>query len=81
MAIIDLTIDGVTRRIDTDDLSLGFFADLEAFQESQRARDLLPALASLLDIPPETARKLTLRQVQQISAAIAEAAKGNPTTP
>jgi hypothetical protein len=63
----------VERTIDPDALTLGFFEDLEAAQESGKWRDLIPAFASLLELDRATVRHLSVAQFRQIGEALKQA--------
>ena len=63
-----------------DDLTLGFFQDLERAQETGKMKDFIPVLAGLLGVDRAAAREVTMRQWQQIAAAMREAATVPPTS-
>lgn len=80
MAVLTITINDAARTVDTDDLTLGFFEDLEVAQASGKMRDFIPVLAGLLGATREEARQVTMRQWQQIAASMREAATVPPTS-
>ena len=80
MAVLSITINGTARSVDTDDLTLGFFEDLEAAQASGKMRDFLPVLAGLLAIDRTEARQITLKQWRAIAQSFTEAAAVPPTS-
>lgn len=61
------------RRIDPEDLTLGFLEDLELAQDTGKWRDLIPAFATLLDLPREAVRQISVKQFKAIGAALQEA--------
>ena len=75
--MITLTItaagEDYTRAIDPNEISLGFLEDIEIAQETGKWRDLIPALATLLDLPRAAVRQVSIAQFKQIAQAIADA--------
>lgn len=61
------------RTIDPEALTLGFLEDIEVAQESGKWRDLIPAIATLLDLPRPAVRQISVAQFKQIGQAIQEA--------
>lgn len=80
MAVLTITINETPRSVDTDDLTLGFFEDLEQAQASGKMRDFLPVLMGLLGIEREEARQITLAQWRTIAESFKEAAAVPPTS-
>lgn len=80
MAVLTITINETARTVDTDDLTLGFFEDLETAQASGKMKDFIPVLAGLLGVDRETARAVTMRQWQTIAQSMREAATVPPTS-
>lgn len=78
---IEITIgaETLTRTVDPDALSLGFLEDMEAAQESKRWRDLIPAIAGLLNLTREQTRHVSIGQFKQITAALNSAGQVDPT--
>ena len=75
MVQIDIEAGGVTynRTINPEDLTLGFLEDVETAQSTGKWRDLIPAFASLLDIPRDAARQLRISQFRAIAGALSQA--------
>lgn len=75
MITLTITAAGETyeRVIDPDAISLGFFEDIETAQESGKWRDLIPALAGLLDLPRAAVRQVSIAQFKRIALALQEA--------
>ncbi len=61
------------RAIDPDELTLGFLEDIETAQESGKWRDLIPAFATLLDLPRAAVRQISVKQFKLVGAALQEA--------
>ena len=80
MAALSITINETVYRVDTDDLTLGFYEDLERAQETGKMRDFIPVLAGMLGLDALGARAITLRQWRDIAAAMQEAATVPPTS-
>ena len=80
MAVLTLTINERVYRVDTDDLTLGFYEDLERAQETGKMRDFIPVLSGMLGIEPASARAITLRQWRDIAEAMQTAATVPPTS-
>ena len=79
MPRIAITINDREHVIDTDDLTIGLFERIERMQESKQVRDLIPVLAGLLGVDDDTVRQMTIRQWREISQAIQEATRLDPT--
>lgn len=60
-----------THKVDSDDMPLIL---LEALQEG-RAREMREGITDFLDLTPEQARALTVRDVKTIGAALKEASE------
>ena len=80
MAMLSVTINGQERQIDTDDLTIGFYEDLEQAQASGKMRDFIPVLAGMLQISREEVREITLRQWKEIAASFERAVAVPPTS-
>jgi hypothetical protein len=80
MAMLSVTINGQERQIDTDDLTIGFYEDLEQAQASGKMRDFIPVLAGMLQISREEVREITLRQWKEIAESFSRAAAVPPTS-
>jgi hypothetical protein len=80
MAVLNLQIGDATRILDTDDLTLGFFEDLETYQESKKTKDLITTLIALLSLDRDQARQVTMRQWLDMAQTIGQAATVPPTS-
>jgi hypothetical protein len=80
MAVLTLTVNETVYRVDTDDLTLGFYEDLERAQETGKMRDFIPVLSGMLSIEPANARAITLRQWREIAEAMQAGAAVPPTS-
>ena len=58
------------RTIDPEALTLGFLEDIEKAQESGKWRDLIPAIAGMLDLPRDAVRHVSIAQFKQIAQAL-----------
>ena len=54
MALLNVTINGTERQIDTDDLTIGFYEDLEQAQATGKMRDFIP-FERAVAVPPTSA--------------------------
>jgi len=79
MALLNVTINGTERQIDTDDLTIGFYEDLEQAQASGKMRDFIPVLAGMLQIDRAEVREITLKQWREIAASFERAVAVPPT--
>ena len=79
MAIITLTINETLRQIDTDDMTIGFYEDLESAQTSGKMRDFIPVIAGMLGLDRDEVRQITLGQWKTIAESFSRAAVVNPT--
>lgn len=61
--------------IDPEELTLGFLEDLERAQETNKWRDMIPAIQGMLGLDRAEARAITLRQWKEIGASLKEAAE------
>lgn len=75
MVELEITAGGETfsRAIAPEALTLGFLEDIETAQESGKWRDLIPAIATLLDLPKTAVRAISIAQFKQIALALNEA--------
>lgn len=75
--MIKLTIttggDTLERTIDPDALTLGFLEDIEKAQDSGKWRDLIPAIATMLDLTRDQTRDVSIAQFKTIASAIQQA--------
>ena len=79
MAIITFTINETVRQIDTDDMTIGFYEDLESAQTSGKMRDFIPVIAGMLGLDRDEVRQITLGQWKTIAESFSRAAVVNPT--
>lgn len=79
MAIITFTINETVRKIDTDDMTIGFYEDLESAQTSGKMRDFIPVIAGMLGLDRDEVRQITLGQWKTIAESFSRAAVVNPT--
>ena len=79
MAIITFTINETVRQIDTDDMTIGFYEDLESAQTSGKMKDFVPVIAGMLGLDRDEVRQITLGQWKTIAESFSRAAVVNPT--
>jgi hypothetical protein len=79
MALLNVTINGTERQIDTDDLTIGFYEDLEQAQATGKMRDFIPVLAAMLQIDRAEVREITLKQWKEIASSFERAVAVPPT--
>lgn len=79
MATLTIIVNGTPRTIDTDDLTIGFYEDLEQAQMSGKMRDFIPVIASMIGLSHEEVREITLRQWKEIAQSFQQAAVVPPT--
>ena len=81
MAVITIRIgDEIARDINTDDLTLGFFEDLETYQETKKTKDLITTLIDLLALERAHVRQVTIKQWVELAQQIGRASEVPPTS-
>lgn len=79
MATITFTINETVRQIDTDDMTIGFYEDLEQAQASGKMKDFIPVIAGMLGLDRDEVRQITLGQWKMIAESFSRAAVVDPT--